>query len=215
MSAKLTFFIALTLIVSAPAGAQQDRERGRKEPWEWTDEERAAVRFDRASIAERNAAYEASDPRSHRVDVSSAEKNGSVSSVIDGKRNPELLFPHELFDMLLGGIDPSESTRVKARKQLDPGIHSLGLNEAEFWDRIDTAAHEYIAAQVAGHSGPHEAGSRCALHKALELSESLIGRDRLYRVLYIVVAPGMRQSESTNFPDPAKELLRQAKGCEQ
>jgi hypothetical protein len=146
--------------------------------------------------------------------VSSSAKNGSISSVVEGKRNPELLFPHELFDMLLGGIDPNESTRQKERAHLDPGIRSLGLNETEFWDRIDQAAHEYIAAQVAGHGGAHEAGSRCALHKALEMSESLIGRDTLYRVLYIVVAPGMFQSESTNFPDPGKEALRRAKGCE-
>lgn len=214
MRAKLTFFIALTLIVSASAYAQQDRERGRKEPWEWTDEERAAVRFDRASIAERNAAYEASDPRIDRANVTS-EKKGFITLVIEGKRNPELLFPHELFDMLIGGIDPNESARQKARAHFATGLRALGVNETEFWDRVDQAAHDYITAKVAGHNGPHEAGSRCARHKALEASETLIGRDTLYRVLYIVVAPGTFHSESTNFPDPAKQVLRDARGCDE
>jgi hypothetical protein len=185
-------------------------DRGRKEPWDWTDEERVAARFDPASIAERNAAYEASDPRVGRV---ASDKAGVTTYVIEGKRNPELLFPHELFDMLLAGIDPRESNRLKARARFDPGIRALGVDEAVFWERIDDAAHDYFAAVIAGHGGAHEAGSRCELRKALETSAMMIGRETLYRVLYTVVAPGMWSSGSTNSPHPAKDLLNEAKGC--
>jgi hypothetical protein len=51
---KFSSFVALLLLAS-PMFAGPDR--GRKEPWDWTDEERVAARFDPASIAERNAAY--------------------------------------------------------------------------------------------------------------------------------------------------------------
>jgi hypothetical protein len=178
------FSLCLVVLLATPIFASPDR--GRKEPWEWTDEERVAVRFDPVSIAERNAAYEASDPRVGHV---GAEKAGVTTYVIKGKRNPELLFPHEIFDMLVAGIDPRESRRLKARAGFDPGIRALGVDETVFWERIANAAHDYIAAVIAGHGGSHEAGSRCALHKALEMSAMMIGRETLYRALYTVVAP--------------------------
>jgi hypothetical protein len=118
-----------------------------------------------------------------------------------------------LFDSLVAGIDPRQAVRDKARASLNPGIRAIGLQDDVFWSEIDFAAHNCIAAQIAGHSNIGEAGSPCARHEALAAAERFIGRDPLYRVLYSVIAPQTSYSASTNYPDPAKELLKQAAGC--
>jgi hypothetical protein len=213
---KLSSCVVLVLLALPTLAAPgPERERGRKEPWNWTDEERVAVRFDRVSMAERMAAYEAANPRAAAANARDPVYPGSWTYVIEGRRNPELLMPHELFDGLLDVFDPREDIRQKTRALFDPRIHALGLSELVFWDRIELAAHDYMPGHFAGKRGPNEAGSPCARRKALEMAEQLVGRENLYRVLYTVVAPGVSISGGTNDPYLGKALLKASKGCDE
>src|SRR5437773_6978821 len=79
-----------------------------KRAWEWSDEERVAVRFDPASVRERAAAQQAARgptaPTQPSVHSQSYGQLPVQQYVVDGSRDPALLLPYELIDPLLRGL---------------------------------------------------------------------------------------------------------------
>jgi hypothetical protein len=75
----VTFLVGFTTLTTLALPVE--RERGPKEAWQWSDEERVALLFDRASLASRNGMRATSEG------VRDSER---LEYVIDGRRNPEL-----------------------------------------------------------------------------------------------------------------------------
>ena len=180
-------------------------------PWRWTDDERIAARFDPISIAQRNGAFRGANLSSMTAaPLGHAQR---TESVIDGRRNPELFMPFELFDSLVSAVDPRPEIRDKARTYLGPGIATLDLEPSEFWKTLETHAGQYARHRIAPQ---RDNGTAICAERVQTLTrmQTAIGNDILQRVLYQVVAPTMVHVESTNFPDPAGQLRRTARGCQ-
>lgn len=85
--------VILLCLFSWPVTAQTSERR--KQPWDYTDEERLEKRFDPASIRER-AEQEFAESRLPRTESLPETRN-----FIDGRKNPELFMPWELFQTML------------------------------------------------------------------------------------------------------------------
>jgi len=209
---KIPSWLAFMLMSVCVVANGQDRDRGPKRPWEWTDEERVAERFNPNAIAARNAAYRAAEAARGRATTSSVveRSDGKLEYVIEGRRNPELFLPFELFDMLVAGADPSVAAAEKAHAALDPGIRKLGLDPNIFWSQLSGAAGQYVHAHL---SGEKSGASPCDRRNAMIAAESAVGHDVLYRVLYLVVAPTTVYASVTDSSHPGVDLLNVEKGC--
>ena len=160
---KSPLLLCLTIIllaVAAPAlaeannqGVEREQQTPRvKRSWDWTVEERLNSRFSATEIAERNAAYHQTNhglvAGSMAVSDPTSADRERVSYVIEGRRNPELFLPHEIFDSLVGAVDPRAEVRLRAQASLAPGIRALGLDDATFWLELEAAAGGYARKRI-------------------------------------------------------------------
>ena len=117
-------------------------------PWQWNAQERIADRLNLSKIGERTKAYSTDHDRpvGPRLSSDSTETADSalVTYVIDGRRNPELLLPHELFDGLMSGLTPDLALREKQRDFYRGALRSAGIDDIELWDRLESVAGEYL-----------------------------------------------------------------------
>lgn len=186
-----------------------------KAPWKWTDDERLNARFDPHSIADRAAAYRASQPPLGAAVV----KGPAVVYVLDGGRNPELFMPHELFDALVRGAfvaDPAQAERY--RQSLAPDLQRAALTPKPFWSVFEEITRPYVALQQrsSGHGhGRSEDEALCHVRfLALQNARQRFGAERFDSLLYTAIAPFIVQSGATTFPNPAERLRREAEGCQ-
>lgn len=211
-----TICIATTTLVAADL---------RKPPWQYTDEERLATRFDPASVKARAK-------REARPEVSSngvAAQDGTWNHV-SGREHPELLMPHELFRSLLlsslvdrGNAVYRERTSEKIRSYVDA---------ENFWTQLQAASRPYTAlleqeevlrarlnaadpaqrAEILRQMEAVQAPQCAARASALQSAARAIGRERLYRALYEVVAPTMSIAMSPDYTAEQDRLI--ARGCQ-
>jgi hypothetical protein len=199
----------------------QKSPHARKPATEWTVEERLAVRFDRASIAERSKAWHAS--HSGAGDLTSQSSKPEVSDrmeyIVDGGRNPELFMPWELFDGLLSSADPRPGVRNGFRSEFSPKLRELGIDEASFWADVEAAggslARDRVARPGHGDHSPLTSDEICSRRfAAFHAAEARIGHDLLYRVLYEVLAPKSFNSTAGNELRPEQRIQREQEGCQ-
>jgi hypothetical protein len=119
--------LLVAVLLSLPLLAQS--------PDEWDVERRLAARFDEARNAERVAALVARFPNLAFKPEENAP--GSRYYVIEGERNPELFLPHELFEGLLSGVDPIESSRDFPRD-----LYGKKLGDCQPLDRPQRPRHD-------------------------------------------------------------------------
>ncbi|HEX8407451.1 MAG TPA: hypothetical protein VF883_01200 [Thermoanaerobaculia bacterium] len=211
------------IAVSVPLFAAAKADRTNAEPpgrpaWKWTFEERLAQRFDPVKIRERAIAYQAEHPHllaqqsvRTRADIA-VDDRAVVSYVIDGRRNPELFMPHELFATLLTVVLPQEPLRSRQRDYYREDIRRFGFDDSAFWTNLEHAVS--TAAPLAQWSAqPGEELCRMR-HRALQSARAFFG-DRLDAFLYEVIAPSQQHAVTTNLTDPAAALKRAAQGCPQ
>ena len=219
----LTFAMAVLLPAFGMSGAEPSEPAAlqQKKPWEWTIEERLAVRLDPAKIAERQDAAEAGQPIA-RPQSAPGRREDVHNYSIDGSRYPELLLPHELFQSLLTGFVPEDHRRMQQRESLRRGIIAVGFDEELFWTKLRSAAGDYIDHYVYPPLGSTESEPRgghkplCrAAFLALNSARQAFGRDEFDRLLYEVVAPLTQVASATSAADPAAELRQVAGGCGQ
>lgn len=205
---------AVAIAMTLAAAPLQEREplRVNKPAATWTDEERAAARYDPVRIAERNEIYFRDHPAEDERGASAMSRpsvSGHIIINVDGRRNPELVMPFEAFEALVGAVDPRRDSRLRLRAKLAPGIRDLGLDVEKLWSDVDEVAGDYAQYRLS------DASDRCeARNLAFKAAEAKIGHDTLYRVFYEVIAPQFRGTETTNSPDPAAQLVRAAR-CQQ
>ena len=228
---KSPLLLCLTIIllaVAAPAlaeannqGVEREQQTPRvKRSWDWTVEERLNSRFSATEIAERNAAYHQTNhglvAGSMAVSDPTSADRERVSYVIEGRRNPELFLPHEIFDSLVGAVDPRAEVRLRAQASLAPGIRALGLDDATFWLELEAAAGGYARKRIGSPpaNDPTWQQSLCSMRfESLATLTKAVGDETLGRVLYQVVAPQMTFTGSTNEVDPSARLRAEARGC--
>src|SRR4051812_7086158 len=115
---RLFFLAAAWLASSAFHGSTPDAP-----VWLWTPADRVDARLERLTATR-------SGPRVQSLSVNAGD---SSRLVIDGRTNPELLMPNELFNALLQGLSDDAQVRSVNRQILAPGIRAFGFDEAAFW----------------------------------------------------------------------------------
>ena len=210
----------LSILLAATVAAQtvHSAQVAPKEAWQWTDEERLSSRFNPTAIAQRNAARHA-DSIPGTTTAASIKSTGSTSLeyFIDGRRDPALFMPHELFENLLRAVGSDASVRARGRRVLDPGLKSLGFNDtASFWADLEKDSKPFLVlqAQLIAHD-PHFSDRELCAARAAALARvrKRVGSARFDQLLYTLIAPGLQYSQATSFPDPAARLRHEAEGC--
>jgi hypothetical protein len=199
-------FAFVTLALTALAAS--------KRPWEWTDDERIAQRFDPGAIEQRAMAYKASRPKTM---VQTKTSGGGIRYIIDGQRNPELFLRHELFEDLLRGIDSSQKAHYQ--NSLEGDLRTAGFTPATFWKEIETGSRRYRALRdqvnAPGHVRVRSDHDELCAERAAALTQvrQRLGGTRFDAFLYTAIAPYLVHSQATTFPDAANRLRREAGGC--
>jgi len=218
--------LALPLAASEPAAARP------KPAWQWTLDERLAKRFDTASQMDR-ITPQATEPYGVLSVPDAAIANPSATaaklpSIIVGVRNPELLLPWELFDVLVSGaLSADSTTRDEERRELADNARTAGLTlPPDFWKTLETAArpqwemeHRAIAIgrriqKAAADEVPsvraeyvrNYEGLCEARADSIERARAAFGAEWFDRFLYEAVAPRTVQIKPGGVDDP--HLLR-------
>ncbi len=196
--------------------------------WEWRSERRIAERLDPVMIRERNGAEAARSnggrtPAATAQTVTEINDPGTIEYFIDGRRNPELFLPHELFDALMSGLGPDPDLSMKQRGFYRHSIRTLGFDDARLWEGLESVSGTYLvlnrgnAGTLAGTQQEVRDAetARCrARHEAMEAARSLFGRDRFDKLLYTVIAPSMISATAvSNLEEHQRSLAEAARGC--
>jgi hypothetical protein len=213
--------VCLTLLILTGAltiagDCGQEAEGDLRNPWNWTIEERLALRFEPGSFGRDKAG---NTPASDK-----AANPREISYSIDGHLNPELLLPHELFDGLAPGLHPDEQLRNRHRSYYTSSIKEFGLDPDLFWNTLGSISGEYLLLRygltgtAAGGVSHVEATAEdlCrARYQAMDHARQIFGSARFDRFLYTVIGPSVRKATVTNEPNPAEALRRVEEGCKE
>jgi len=218
--------LALPLVASEPAAARP------KPAWQWTLDERLAKRFDTASQLDR-ITPQATEPYGvlsvPEAPVAKPSPTAAkLPSIIVGVRNPELLLPWELFDVLVSGaFSPNATTRDEERRELAANARVAGLTlPTDFWKTLENAArrqwemeHRAIAIghRIAKATADEAPAARAeyvrnyeglceARAEAIARARDAFGTEWFDRFLYLAVAPRTVQIKPGGVDDP--HLLR-------
>lgn len=207
--------IAAVLLIAGTASAQLPSAgpATEKRSWEWTLQERLALRLDPAAIKARQLSREVNDPAS-KSQIKTDPPESPLSYSIDGRVHPELLLPHEIFESLMTAFTPDEDRRQRYREGVRAGILAAGFEYEQFWSLLSSVTGEYARYKYGAGGGTHDLEEQCRLSAAaLTQARQVFGKERFDRFLYEVVAPGIQVASATNAQDPSAELRRMAEGC--
>ena len=224
--------LATVLLVSLiPLSAAAQTTTTEKPAWEWTLDERIAKRLDPALIRERALANE--------KDL--VEKGGfkpeeviPVRFTIEGRRDPELFMPFELFHSILQGVS-TDSDAGDTRKRYKQKILDAGWDENLFWQIVEEASAKYwkttnerLAVQHAALVQPLTLAERRALNikaeslnipgcqlraDALQTVRQKLGAEKFDRFLYQAIAPRISISSDLPFANEEWRLRYVEGGC--
>jgi hypothetical protein len=211
------------LVILGIAGVAAAAEPAPRRSWEWTLEDRIALRTSAEAAQQRLLV---SGRRTKGVAKFAANaKSATVVDSFDGQTHPELFLPYQVFEELVKlSLLSDVRTSQLFREGLSPEVQRYGL-PPDFWDRLRTISAIYTAdvhamrnaqLKVAANQKTDSVTDRyralCRSRaEALAAARAEFGRQRLDRFLYEVIAVNMF-STAFSLPDPA--LLRQAEeGC--
>lgn len=217
--AAAALFVAGTILLSSPAAGQaQDTatsQLARKPAWRWSVDERIAARLDPARAEARRAANEAQREKRWRLfGIEGSEGQPSF----DGRTEPELLMPTELFSALISDAFPEDGRPPgEMKERIQEGAVVLGYG-SDLWPRLERAAAPYLRLRREHHEramaareqpdSPAEDKAQQLLvcrarAEALAKAEAEFGEELFLRLLYEVVAPPMSfgYSPETNTAD--------------
>jgi len=200
--------------------AQTDEPHAAKRAWQWSADERIAARLDPAFV-EKHTKRNPSDP-------------GKATFSIDGRQDPHVFLPFELFVFLLGGLHGDAANRDVTRAMMEDRIKSFGYADpSAFWRELETVAAPYLtllkrnaALHVKMQTAPRP--ERAAIAEEIESShiplcrsraEALaaarahFGRETFDRFLYTVVAPQVTTGSVVPSADEARGLAYLEGGC--
>lgn len=178
-----------------------------KEPWMLTVEERIALCTDDAAAAARVRADRASERPAvtYKVDGTASDPAGTLYDVIVGSRDPQLFFPHDLFDNLAKMAYAEEfETRLAYRESKEDDRKAIGL-PADFWESLEVISAAYRADRRDAEHYALSQRPESEKHAAKEVAYKRMCRDRraamreaeerfgakFTQFLYTAVAPTM------------------------
>jgi hypothetical protein len=186
-------------------GAATKHGKPRKPAWQWTLDERLAARFDPESMKAR-AAREAELAKKTAAQFGESFDVSPDQHTIDGKIEPELFLPGELFHALLSDAFPDNALqRQEMRSWIEERAAVIGFG-SDFWIRLEKVAASYLklrdernlrALEALARSETFEESekdslARCrALGKALADAKAEFGDEAFLRLLYEAKAPAM------------------------
>lgn len=202
----------LLVLVSASDLLADEKADTRERPsWEWTVEERIRERLSPGAQAERafSIAAEASDVWEYGASVRGHS--------IQGRREPELFLPVELWDLLITFAYSEDGSDT--RSLWSKGFESADLPH-DFWIRIEPGIQQYLDAgskQALKERNIQLTPDAIDLVRCQELWRSLnrafddLGEASLMRFLYETVAPNVFLTVEET--PTAAELRWSATGC--
>lgn len=218
---------------SVPAGPNKEATSRPREAWKWTLEERLAARFDPATMAERQAEYQAEQGAIRKRQGGSLLENETniarpVLEKRSGRRTPELFLPGELFDHLIDGVFApglEHADLQESRANYEQWAAALGLG-SDFWERLEGAAAPYLTllqkegrqrlpsrADIAAKGEERRFQICQARLQALEAARAEFG-EAFLRLLYEGVAPSIQEvSLYSDYQKKAEDLRFQEGGC--
>lgn len=191
----------------APEGSDQAKAQviPAKPAWKWTLEERLAARFEPEGM-KRRVAREAEMARKSAAQFGERFDIAPDQQSIDGKSEPELFTPIELFDSLLSSaFHESARAEQEMRSWIEDRAAVLGLG-SDLWVRLEKVAAPYLrlrderslrALQALSQSKNHEDSvndkrALCrARAEALTAAKAEFGEETFLRLLYEVRASTM------------------------
>ncbi len=217
--------------LAQPAQVENTVVAARKPAWEWTFDERIAKRLDPSHIRERAVANE--------KDL--VERGGfkpeeviPVRFTIEGRRDPELFMPSELFHSILDGARIGSDTG-DTRKTYKQKILDAGWDEDLFWQTVEEASAEYwkttnerLALEHAALTQPVALAERRALTikaeslgipgcrlraDALQTVRQKLGAEKFDRFLYETIAPTISIGSNLPFANEEWRLRYIEGGC--
>jgi hypothetical protein len=210
---KTAAFLALSVFAMASADAQSDAARvsgSERAPWQWSVEERLAVRFDPGVVQQ---------SRERRSSSALVRKDESVP--VNGADRPELLLPFELVNDFLPVLRVPAERRQAVRERFRPFIETGKWNFDEFWRQVEQAAtpyfaaHDHAVARLKDSALPEperkaNSQSVCvARAAALQKLRTSLGAVEFDRFLYTAVAPNM---QSISMRGTTPDMLRRIEG---
>jgi len=220
---------ALSMFAHSDALRAQPGHQTARASWEWDDNDRIAARMDAVAAAERVVRDEKKRGVSGKVSSEGAEPlrdSRKAIDIIDGKHDPHLFLPFELFDQLvrLGfADDPLTSSAYRVSKEEQR--RQLGL-PPDMWERLEsmvapyrsdrTREREITFSSLPAQERRSEAARISMLlcrdrYAALMEAEGQFGPS-FKRFLYTAVAPSMSAVVIIK-PDPAQLSLVNG-GCQ-
>lgn len=201
------------------AHAQQREAAPSKRAWEYSEAERLAKRFDRASIAARSVDPETKQPR-------------AGTNVIDGATHPELFMPHELYlGVVLDYLTMDQPWVARHRSAAEDHLR-IFTDPVDFWAKLEQGSKPYTTAlasqaRLVEQFRTADAVRRRAVRAQIDAQQvdlcraraeamagviRLVGRDLFYRFLYEIVAPNIASASDTD-EDGTAALLFAERGC--
>lgn len=191
----------------SPEGGQPEKAQGKpvKPAWQWTLDERLAARFDpegmkRRADREAELAKKTAAQFGERFDIAPGQHS------IDGKSEPELFLPGELFNSLLSSAFHENALHQREmRTWIEERAAVLGFG-SDLWRRLERVTAPYLrlrdernlrALAAASRAEAHEDSAEerraiCRAHaQALAAAKAEFGEEALLRLLYEVKAPTM------------------------
>jgi len=190
--------------------------QGAATSWEMSDEERIARRVYRR--------------RQLHPESASVPTHGYRESV-DGRTNPELFMPYELYDHLLLALSSDKTLAARFHAKFDPRVKAFGYDENAFWNTLSSAALPYLRTREQHEKRRHRtttfqlADGResmvtinrddCAARlESLDHARRLLGGRKFDHFLYSKIATTFQHSEGGSAPDRAAQLRYMARGCQ-
>ncbi len=217
----------LLLVILALLSIPCTGEEASKKPWQLTDEDRLARRFDPAAMRAREVAALAEGQVGP----------GQGRDVVVGSLHPELFLPWELWRSLISAtMGPVPEVRAGFRETYELRARELGTTlpgGEEFWQRIEGLAgpslrsreeQRSLSAQARAAQGTAKVKLESQLERegvvsckmlvdALEQARGEFGREAFDRFLYEIVAPDANLT-SADDQVSADQLAFLAGGCQ-
>lgn len=178
---------------NAPAG-----ESARKPAWRWSVDERIAARVDPARAAARRARLEAQQEKWRTL--FGIKSHPDVRPSIEGRTEPELLMPTELFSALISDAFPEDGQPNEMKERIEEGAVVLGFGN-DLWPRLERVTAPYLRLRkenyeramagraLTGNEDKSQQLLGCrARAEALARAKAEFGDEHFLRLLYEVVA---------------------------
>lgn len=164
------------------------------------------------------------------MDAGGAHRDRFNGDSIDGRRNPELFLPIELFQIFVSGAFHEDAKGRAIYRQARLEASKVAL-PPDFWTRLEEITHTYVvtlnrARALNGQAATAEGNDRERLRKEsqdiqatqcqtlaenLDAARNAFGRQFFDRFLYESVAPGAGIGLAR--PNTPSELMAMTRGC--